>query len=177
VVRCASIDSNVLPPRDQSDISTYSTRGIAALRKQRFNKQLMRPAFLIFAALCLSTLTQHIQAQTPDVDPRLTYQRLICVVPMTGTGTADDPRRPKYVPAEPSRDRTGILAWNSIATFDGAFAIVEFVAADQSAFRDILADKSIKVFRRGKNLRDEIEVELKKWRGDIDFEKFFTVAQ
>jgi hypothetical protein len=96
---------------------------------------------------------------------------------MTGTGTADDPRRPKYVPAEPSRDRTGILAWNSIATFDGAFAIVEFVAADQSAFRDILADKSIKVFRRGKNLRDEIEVELKKWRGDIDFEKFFTVAQ
>ena len=36
------------------------------------------------------------------VDPRNTYSRAICVVPMTGSGTPADPRRPQYAPWPPS---------------------------------------------------------------------------
>src|SRR5690349_24951539 len=35
------------------------------------------------------------------VDPRNTYNRIICVVPLTGSGTPADPRRPKYTPWPP----------------------------------------------------------------------------
>jgi hypothetical protein len=34
-----------------------------------------------------------------SVDPRNTYDRVFCVVPMIGSGTAADPRRPQYAPA------------------------------------------------------------------------------
>ncbi len=33
------------------------------------------------------------------VDPRNTYKRVICVVPLIGQGTKDDPKRPMYAPA------------------------------------------------------------------------------
>jgi hypothetical protein len=32
------------------------------------------------------------------VDPRNTYDRILCVVPLTGRGTPADPKRPKYSP-------------------------------------------------------------------------------
>lgn len=32
------------------------------------------------------------------VDPRNAYQRIICIVPLVGKGTADDPKRPQYAP-------------------------------------------------------------------------------
>lgn len=97
------------------------------------------------------------------VNPRNTYERLLCVVPMVGSGTPEDPRRPKFAPnpgpgERPSRD--GILAFTYEQTADGRFALVEFVARDRAAFAEILADKSpeIKVFEKGRARKQDIEV-------------------
>jgi hypothetical protein len=96
------------------------------------------------------------------VNPRNTYERLLCVVPMVGSGTPEDPRRPMYAPnpgpgERPSRD--GILAFTYEQTGDGRFAIVEFVARDRAAFAEILADKSaeIQVFEKGRARKQDIE--------------------
>ena len=35
-------------------------------------------------------------AAQQGVDRRNLYERLLCVVPMVGSGTAEDPRRPAY---------------------------------------------------------------------------------
>ena len=32
------------------------------------------------------------------VDPKYTYSRVIAIVPIVGSGTASDPRRPQYAP-------------------------------------------------------------------------------
>ena len=80
------------------------------------------------------------------VDPRHSYQRLICVVPMTGAGTAADPRRPLYAPAALTPGQPGILAYSHQISDDGRYALVEFVALDREAFAPILADRSVKAF-------------------------------
>ena len=100
---------------------------------------------LLFLCYCPSW-SQH------KVDPRNTYQRLICVVPVTGNGTAADPRRPAYAPVTPASAgaaQPGIIAYSQQVSDDGRFALVEYVARDRSAFAAILADKSIKVFVKG----------------------------
>jgi hypothetical protein len=78
------------------------------------------------------------------VDPRNLYERLLCVVHMVGSGTADDPRRPAYAPLPPTPgaqlSRDGIIAYTFQLSDDGNFALVEFVAVDRKAFRDLLAD-------------------------------------
>ena len=74
----------------------------------------------------------------PRVSPRNLYERVWCVVPMTGSGTPEDPRRPMFAalppaPGEPP-SRAGILAFMYQESDDGRFALVEFVAADRSGF-------------------------------------------
>ena len=54
------------------------------------------------------------------VDPRNTHERLLCIVPLVGTGT-------------------GILAYHFEESDDHKSALVEFVAADRAAFNTILA--------------------------------------
>ncbi len=60
---------------------------------------------------------------------------------------------------------------------DGRFALVEFVARDRKAFQSILNDKTIKVFEKGKDKKDDIERELKKFRADFDLTKFGAVGR
>ena len=111
------------------------------------------------------------------VDPRNTYNRAICIVPIVGKGTPDDPKRPQYAPwpPNPPQSRTGIIAYSLLASDDRAFALVEFVSADRSAFQAILADKQLKVFEKGKDKKDDIEKELKKYRKDFDLSLLGTV--
>ena len=112
------------------------------------------------------------------VDPRNSYNRVICVVPLVGSGTATDPKRPMYAPettATPAARQAGIIAYSQQVSDDGKFALVEFVARDRSAFAAILADKSIKAFIRGEAKRSDIEAELKKYKSSFDFEKFGLV--
>lgn len=127
----------------------------------------------IFAAIsCVSPLLAQ-----QRVNLRNTYERLICVVPMVGAGTPADPRRPLYAPLPPSRgvapSRDGIIGFAYQVSDDGRFAIVEFVAHDRAGLKQILTDKSpdVKVFEKGKARREDIELELRKHKKDLDLDR------
>ena len=110
------------------------------------------------------------------VDSRNLYERVLAVVPMVGSGTLSDPIRPAYTPlpsatsaiATPASTdatsangviplRQGILAYSYVASDNGKFALVEFVAADRAAFKDLLADTTVKAFLKG---RDGLDVAI-----------------
>ncbi len=132
--------------------------------------QLRLPAVVV--CLCGSLMAQQ------RVDSRNMYERALCVVPIVGAGTPDDPRRPQYAPLPPplgiSPSTDGIIAFTFQPSDDGKLALVEFVARSQQAFRDLLADTNpdIKVFIKGKHKRDEIYKEFKKHKRDVDLDKF-----
>ena len=117
-----------------------------------------------------------------QVDPRNLYFRLLCVMPLTGKGTLDDPRRPLHapVPALPGTppSRNGILAYTFEISDDGQFALVEFVAQNRAAFRDILAETNpnVKIFEKGKGKRDDVEKEFKKHKKTFDLQRFGVVV-
>lgn len=82
------------------------------------------------------------------------YPQIICVVPMVGAGTVNDPRRPMFAPVagqkaeseKPSKgfvDPAVITSYRSVITDDGLFAIVVFEAHDRAAFRSILSSRSL----------------------------------
>ena len=130
-------------------------------------------AALLATALCLPA--QH------KVDTRQLYERLYCVVPMVGTGTWADPKRPLYAPSPAQMNpasRTGIIGFTHVLSDNGQFALVEFVARDAKAFDRILADvslnlnTSVKAFRKGKDKREDIEAEFRKHKKDFSFEHF-----
>jgi hypothetical protein len=49
------------------------------------------------------------------------------------------------------------------------------VARDREAFAAIFKDKSVKVFEKGKDKKEDIDKELKKFKKDFDIEKFGAV--
>ena len=57
---------------------------------------------------------------------------------------------------------------------DGKLALVEFVALDRKAFKDVLADlnPNVKVFLKGKDKREDIETEFKKHKKDFRLDQF-----
>jgi hypothetical protein len=132
-------------------------------------------------ALAVLSAQQAPQAQRSvvprrKVDPRNTYHRIICVVPIVGSGTRDDPRRPAYAPlpvAGKAVSRSGIIGFSALESDDKKFALVEFVAADPAVFRPILADKAVIAFEKGKAsaARASVEPQLQK------FKKNFTLDQ
>src|ERR1700730_13316811 len=84
------------------------------------------------------------------LDPRNTYQRIVCVVPMVGKGLPADPKQPQAAPWPPSQDPKGIVAFFFEPSDDGKLAVVEFVAQNRSAFQAILNDKTIQIFEKGR---------------------------
>ena len=112
------------------------------------------------------------------VDPRNMYERLYVVVPITGKGTKQDPKRPLYAPVPEQMkpaSRTGIIAFQFQPSDDGKFALAEFVAVDRTAFKTILADPTLRAFQKGKDKREAIEAEFKKYKKDFDFNHFIPV--
>lgn len=104
------------------------------------------------------------------VDSRNMYQRVLAVVPMVGSGTLSDPMRPEYAPipaasaltqssanapispSDPTPNlRQGIIAFSYVVSDDGKSALAEFVAVDLSAFKDLLADTTVKSFLKGRD--------------------------
>ena len=84
------------------------------------------------------------------VDAANSYHRVICVVPLVGTGTWADPKRPMFAPtsSQLGRGKSGILAYYHELSDDGQSAIVVFVAADRASLQPILTTKvpSVQVF-------------------------------
>src|SRR5258708_16110130 len=114
------------------------------------------------------------------VDSKNTYVRIICVVPIIGNGTPNDPKRPQYVQWPPPasaqlRARSTILAFSQQVSDDGRFALLELVARDRSAFQSILNDRQVKECIKGMDNKDDIEKELKKFKKDFDLNKFGVV--
>ena len=130
----------------------------------------------VLVCLCSSLLAQH------RVDPRNMYERVLCVVPFVGAGTTDDPRRPAYAPVTPPPgtlpSRDGIVAFSFQESDDGKLALVEFVAYNREAFKDLLADTrpDVKVFIKGKHKRDDIEKEFKKHKKDVNLDSFGVIV-
>ncbi|MFN8006847.1 MAG: hypothetical protein U0V70_07465 [Terriglobia bacterium] len=108
----------------------------------------------------LGMITQSAFAQQP-VEPKKMYERLFCIVPLIGSGTFEDPRRPAYLPdyvVDPgSQAMTSqnlqsvldqaalqqesphlILSFHYVESDDGRFALMEIQATDREAFAPIL---------------------------------------
>ncbi|MGC9969497.1 MAG: hypothetical protein ABSE56_02785 [Bryobacteraceae bacterium] len=107
------------------------------------------------------------------VDMGNTYERVLAVVPMIGSGTPTDPRRPMYAPlpgAAPSGE--GIIAFSFQISDDGMSALVELVARDRAGLKAILDDKDlrhdVKIFEKGKDNPADIEKEFRKHKKDFD---------
>jgi hypothetical protein len=96
-------------------------------------ENLMRiPVLILFFPAALPTLsaqqpprTQPVTVHSRCVDMSNTYHRVIAVVPIVGTGTKSDPRRPAYVPlptpGKPAA-RSGIIAFSFLESDDKEFA-------------------------------------------------------
>jgi hypothetical protein len=126
---------------------------------------------------CLSLIGLILPLVSADrVDLRQTHERILCVVPMTGAGTWADPRRPLFAPAriQAATARDGIIGFTFITSDDGRFALVEFVARNRAAFRDILNDRraEVKVFEKGRHKASDIEQEFRRFKKDFDLKSF-----
>jgi len=73
------------------------------------------------------------------VDPRNTNDRIIAVVPLTGSETDADPKCPQYAPWPLTQGPNGILGFVFQPNDDVKSAVVEFVAQNRAAFAAILA--------------------------------------
>jgi hypothetical protein len=79
------------------------------------------------------------------VDPSRMYARVYAIVPMIGSGTWEDPRRPMFAPIPHHMtpgSRTGIIAFNQVESDDGKFALIEIVAANRLELAKITAPVS-----------------------------------
>jgi hypothetical protein len=113
------------------------------------------------------------------VDPRYSYHRVIAVVPLTGSGTAEDPIRGKYVPTAQTAGPpgTGIIAFAVELTDDGKRAIVELVAVQRATLAPVLADRSITVFEKGVVSNAAIEAAIQPVRKDFSLQNFGVLVQ
>ena len=114
-----------------------------------------------------------------QVEERNLGERLILIVPVQGLGSAQDPKRPLFVPTHEDRVRdgaaAGIVSYTAVLSDDKKFALVELVAYDRKAFDAILKDTrpDVKKFDHVKGAKKEdIELEFRKYKKDFDFAKF-----
>jgi hypothetical protein len=145
----------------------------------------MNARLAALAAVCLVAGSATLHGQ-PRVDSRNLHERVLAVVPMIGKGTFDDPRRPMYAPAPAQAQaehqalkpgaKPGIIEFRFQESDDHKFALVEFVAVDKEALKPILDDKSIKSFLKGRDKRDDAELEFKKYKSDFDINKLIGVT-
>lgn len=104
------------------------------------------------------------------------HERIIAIVPMVGAGTKEDPKRPAYVPntivQRDAAPGTGIIGFAAQISDDGKYALVEFVARDREAFKEILADTrpDVKVFEKGRARKADIETEFRRHKKDFDLD-------
>lgn len=90
----------------------------------------------------LSVCALSLSAQR-NVSPENLYHRVYAVVPMVGSGTPEDPKRPMLVPApgqvSTSGERPDLLGFRMQMSDNGNFALVEFVFQSPVAFHNFLA--------------------------------------
>jgi hypothetical protein len=135
----------------------------------------------VAVSVCLYPLAGVVHGQS-RVDPRNSYERILMVLPLIGSGTQADPIRPSLIPAPGRGIRTlqavsgspqsPILGYTFALSDDGKFALTEIVMRDRTAFPAILATPGITAFIKGVNTRQQIETEFKKYKANFDSTKF-----
>lgn len=147
--------------------------------------------FRLAALLLLSFFSLSAQDR---VSPEFLNHRVWAVVPLIGTGTKEDPRRPMFVPspaerraasaarAKDGKDKTkppAFLGYSMQVSDDGRSALVEFVLSDQQAAKEIMESRApgVKAFERGNARKEEVEDEFKKHKRNFKMESFGGRAQ
>ena len=96
-------------------------------------------------------------------------ERSLVVVPMIGTGTGADPRRPAL-------PKDAGIAFRYVLSDDGATAIVELSGGNPLQRRkmesELQKDSRVKVFRPSTHKKDDVEKEIRLLKRDFDLEAF-----
>ena len=134
------------------------------------------------AAATTTTAAKTFATITPRrVAPENAYTRVYCVVPIIGSGTPADPKRPMFAPAPPTAaaplNRAGIVAYQFQESDDGTHALVEFVAVSRIGLATILTstNPNVIMFERGKYTRQQIETVFQQYKKSFSFDKFMPV--
>jgi len=113
--------------------------------------------------------------------PENAYARVYCILPMVGSGTLADPKRPMFAPLPPTPtaplDRTGIIAFQFQVSDDGNFALAEFVAVTRTGLAPILTSNNPNVFafERGWFTLLQIETAFQNYKKSFSFKTFMPV--
>jgi hypothetical protein len=118
--------------------------------------------------IAFSLLANLLSAQFRPVDPRQTYERIIAIVPMVGTGQPNDPKRPLF------SDTPKLIGYQAELSDDGQFALVEFVARSRADLASIspLRDARAQVFRKSDARREDIIREFQKLKRKFNLDTF-----
>ena len=114
------------------------------------------------------------------------HHRLICVVPLIGAGTVQDPRRPLLAPiaaqiqprSKPNPQRgyqatvdDSLFAYHSVLTDHGQFAIVMFTAQSQAAVNALRKQQGVlRLFDSQSTRAADLIPELRKFKKDFDLQ-------
>lgn len=114
------------------------------------------------------------------VSSEMMYHRVWAVVPMIGTGTLDDPRRPMFVPSRSERTakRSGVIGFSMQISDDGNSALVEFIGATPADLKFIVNSTApgVKAFERGVAKKEDIEAEFKKYKATFTLDSLTAGA-
>jgi hypothetical protein len=107
----------------------------------------MRPLRSVALLSLIASLTTiyplSLRAGPPQYGGNLKYQRVIAIVPPTGSGTFQDPTRPLYcpnphAPAAAAAGPPTILGCQAVLTDNGQSYIVEYAAVNRVSLQPIL---------------------------------------
>ena len=105
------------------------------------------------------------QTQFRKVDPLLTHERIVAIVPMIGAGTPKDPKRPLF------SDLPGITGFTAELSDDGRLALVEFVAKERSVL-NLIANSGQRLARKDSSTKDGIYDEFRQIKRNFKPERF-----
>lgn len=136
-----------------------------------------------YTALCFFCLAAVLLgSQKPGTSP----QRVIAIVPMIGSGTVDDPRRPLFFPtptdvakAPDPNNPPAVLSYRYELADDGNTAIVEFSGRDRVAIRRAIksSDPGVRLLDLNSNKPGEVEKQLKLLKQSFNLQHFLNGDQ
>lgn len=128
-----------------------------------FMKQFFGSRILVFSFLFILTSTPGFSQA--GFGPGRAGEVAIAIVPMVGSGTYEDPRRPLIIPVQRLSGEES-LDFRYVQSDDGRYAIVVLRAPSRALLDRALTSRGqpIKVFVRGKDSRAEVETEIRRYR-------------
>jgi hypothetical protein len=126
-------------------------------------------------------------AQQPRVDPGSLYSRIYVIVPMIGSGTWNDPKRPMFAPVPQQMtpgNRTGIIAFNHVESDNGNFALIEIVMATRSQLVQLIGQVNtqlagvtgFQLFDRSTTSLATVQTAFQALKKNFDITKFRVVV-